>query len=346
MVRSDAPDRAHVHGAEHAPEHSGNAALPHAPVLLAVQGLHVRIGPVTPVTDVSFSIRPGEFFGVVGESGSGKSMTARSIIGLLPAGAVRDGSITLDGEDMVNATARRIRQIRSGTVGFVFQDPVAALDPIYTVGKQLVEVQNARLRQPRARSRARALELLDEVGIHDPTRVFDSYPHQLSGGMAQRVVIALALISDPKLIIADEPTTALDVTIQRQVLDLLRTVARERGAAVMLITHDLAVVAETCERVAVFYGGIVVEEASAQQLFDHPRHHYTRALLQSLPRLGHPHPFHAIPGSPIQVRGRLASCPFAARCVRAEADCRAGVPPETTHDGHRFRCLHPAGDDE
>ncbi len=313
------------------------------PVLLEVKDLNVRIGYIHAVTGVSFTIREGEFFGVVGESGSGKSMTARSIIGLLPAGAVQEGEVLLRGEDMAKVSPSRMRQLRGGSIGFVFQDPFSALDPIYTVGNQLIEVQRARTSIKKAQAKERALELLDEVGISDPARVFDSYPHQLSGGMSQRVVIAMALISDPRLIIADEPTTALDVTIQLQVLDLLQRVAKDRKAAVMLITHDLAVVAETCVRVAVFYGGVIVEEATTEELFASPKHHYTKSLLESLPKLGERKPFRAIPGTPIRVLGDLTYCTFHPRCDHATALCRTELPAETIERGHRYRCIHPIG---
>lgn len=314
-----------------------------SPVLLEVRDLSVRIGYIHAVTGVSFTIREGEFFGVVGESGSGKSMTARAVIGLLPAGAVQEGEVLLRGENMAEVSARRMRELRGGSIGFVFQDPFSALDPIYTVGSQLVEVQRVRTSINKAQARKRALELLDEVGISDPVRVFDGYPHQLSGGMSQRVVIAMALISDPQLIIADEPTTALDVTIQLQVLDLLQRVAKDRKAAVMLITHDLAVVAETCVRVAVFYGGVIVEEATTEELFASPKHHYTKALLESLPKLGEREPFRAIPGTPIRVLGDLTYCTFHPRCDHATALCRTELPAETVESSHRYRCIHPIG---
>lgn len=310
--------------------------------LLEVESLNVRLGPVRAVTGATFHVNEGEFFGVVGESGSGKSMTARSILGLLPPGAVRTGRIAFDGEDLTSVTRRRLRALRGGSIGFVFQDPFSALDPVYTVGRQLVEVQRAKASIRKDAARRRALELLGEVGISDPARCFDSYPHQLSGGMCQRVVIAMALISDPKLIIADEPTTALDVTIQRQVLNLLQKLAQDRNAAVLLITHDLAVVAETCDRVAVFYGGVIVEEASTEELFASPRHRYTRALLESLPRLGRPTAFRSIPGAPIRVRAELAFCPFEPRCAHVLTGCATSLPDETHVGTHRFRCINPA----
>ncbi|WAX55161.1 ABC transporter ATP-binding protein [Jatrophihabitans cynanchi] len=308
------------------------------PALLEVADLSVQIGRVHAVTNATFAVGEGEFFGVVGESGSGKSMTARAIIGLLPAGAVMSGSIRLAGEELTAATRRRLRELRGGSIGFVFQDALAALDPVYTIGKQLAEIQRTHGSVGAAAARRRSLDLLGEVGISDPARCLDSYPHQLSGGMRQRAVIATALISDPRLIIADEPTTALDVTIQRQVLELLQQIVEQRKTAVMLITHDLGVVAETCDRVAVFYGGVIVEEALTVALFAEPRHPYTRALLDSLPKLGQQRTFRAIPGAPIRVVGRLTSCPFAPRCAHATASCASALPAETDLGDRRFRC--------
>ncbi|WP_074466764.1 ABC transporter ATP-binding protein [Streptomyces sp. WMMB 322] len=305
-----------------------------------MSGLSVQFGRVRAVTDAGFCVRPGEFLGIVGESGSGKSVTARAVLGLLPSHARVSGSITFRGEELVGAGARRLRALRGGEIGLVFQDALAALDPVYTVGDQLVEALLAHRPMSRARARERAAELLNEVRIPRPRECLDRYPHQLSGGQRQRVVIATALIADPDLIIADEPTTALDVTVQGEVLDLLSSICEQRAAAVVLITHDLAVVAETCDQVAVFYGGIVAEAGPALPLFDEPRHPYTRALLRALPRLGDPTPFEAIPGTPLQVVGRLDSCPFAPRCVRAADDCLDGVPAERVLDERRHRCLH------
>ncbi|HEX6967732.1 MAG TPA: ABC transporter ATP-binding protein [Micromonosporaceae bacterium] len=312
---------------------------PRPPAALRVRDLSVRIGAVAAVSGVSFDVAPGEFVGVVGESGSGKSVTARAILGLLPEHAEVRGSIKLGEEEITTAGPRRLRKIRGGEIGLVFQDALAALDPVHTIGDQLVEALRAHRKVTRAQARARAAELLDEVGIPRPVECLDRYPHQLSGGMRQRVVIASALIADPALIVADEPTTALDVTVQRQVLDLLADVCARRAAAVLLITHDLGVVAQTCDRVAVFYGGLLVEEAETVTLFEQPRHPYTRALLRSLPKLGVDAPFEAIPGQPAQIRGRLTECPFAPRCEFAADTCRASVPPEYRDDRGRHRCL-------
>lgn len=320
-----------------APGELGRDAAPAS--LLEIRDLSVHFGQVAAVSGVSLEISAGEFVGVVGESGSGKSVTARAVLGLLPPGTRVTGSIRFRGEELLGAPQRQLRRVRGGAVGFVFQDALAALDPVYTVGDQLTEALLAHREMSRAAARRRAAELLAEVRIPRPVEHLDRYPHQLSGGMRQRVVIATALIADPDLVIADEPTTALDVTVQRQILDLLAETCANRSAAVMLITHDLAIVAETCDRVAVFYGGLVVEEAPVVPLFDDARHPYTRALLRSLPRLGDSSPFEPIPGNPIQVRGRLDRCPFESRCALAVDECRTGVPAEVRAGSRRHRCV-------
>lgn len=310
-----------------------------APSLLEVRDLAVQIGHVAAVSGISFDVRRGEFLGIVGESGSGKSVTARAILGLLPRSARVSGSVRLEGQELLGAPADVMRRIRGDRIGLVFQDALAALDPVYTVGQQLVEAARAHADISKKAARQLAADLLGEVGIPRPQERLDSFPHQLSGGQRQRVIIAAALIAEPDLIIADEPTTALDVTVQKQVLDLLAEVCQRREAAVMLVTHDLGVVAQTCDRVATFYGGLLVEEADVLALFDEPRHPYTRALLRSMPRLGEDTPFVAIPGSPAQVHGRLSGCPFAPRCAHAQAVCTQGVPPEFHEGPRRHRCV-------
>lgn len=311
--------------------------------LLEIKNLSVRFGTVAAVTSVSFSVAKGEVFGVVGESGAGKSAAARAIIGLVPSIANMSGSVRFNGEELIGASKARLRQIRGGEIGYVFQDALTALDPVRVVGAQLVEA----LRVHRAVSKKEALEvacdLLAELKITDPQRVVRSYPHQLSGGMRQRVVIAAALIADPELIIADELTSALDVTVQRKVLDLLLGVCAARGASVIMITHDLGVVAQTCDRVAVLYGGIVVEQADVIPLFDQPRHPYTKALLQSMPKMGGDSKFHSIPGSAIQIFGEPKFCPFANRCSYTTDECLKSVPEERLNGNHSYRCVHPLG---
>lgn len=307
--------------------------------LLSVRDLSVRLGPVAAVTDVSFDIHRGEFLGIVGESGSGKSVTAKAILGLLPKSAEIHGSVRLEGEELLTASAETLQHVRGNRIGLVFQDALAALDPVYTVGTQLIEVLQAHTDLSKKAARKRAEDLLGEVRIPTPAKKLDAYPHQLSGGQRQRVIIAAALIAEPDLIIADEPTTALDVTVQKQVLDLLAEVCQRRGAAVMLVTHDLGVVAQTCDRVATFYGGLLVEEADVYSMFDQPRHPYTQALLRSVPRLGEDAPFEAIPGTPAQIYIRLGACPFAPRCEHATSICASDVPPEFREGTHRHRCI-------
>jgi len=311
--------------------------------LLRVEGLHVRFGPLRAVSGVSFAIAKGEFYGVVGESGSGKSITARSLINLLPPAARVSGKVLFQGRDVLQAGSAELRALRGRSIGFIFQDAIAALDPVYTIGDQLIEAYRANVPGADLRTaRGHARDLLAEVGITDPDRCLASYPHQLSGGMKQRVVIAAALISDPELIIADEPTTALDVTVQRQVLDLLQRVVARRGVSAIIITHDLGVVAEVCDRVAVFYGGMIVEEADTHTLFTRPRHPYTAALLDSLPKLGVKKPFKAIPGVPPKITQALTACPFEPRCPRAVAQCAQACPAESrAAASHSYRCHSP-----
>ncbi len=311
-----------------------------APVV-EVTDLRVRFGRIRAVSGVSFAVRPGEFYGIVGESGSGKSVAVRSIISLIPDHAEVAGEVRVQGEPVLRAPEPRLRRLRGSEIGFVFQDALAALDPVYTVGAQLLEASRAGSdRLTRAEATQRALDLLAEVGINDPARCLASYPHQLSGGMRQRVVIAAALISRPKIVIADEPTTALDVTVQKQVLGILKGIAAQ-GVAVILITHDLGVVAEVCDRVAVFYGGLLVEEAEVRTLFTRPRHPYTAALLDSLPQIAGKRALRAIPGMPPKIDGELAACPFQPRCAAAVAVCAEAVPPETRLPGRRLRCANP-----
>jgi peptide/nickel transport system ATP-binding protein len=257
--------------------------------LLEITDLKVEIetnrGLVTPVRDVSLSIAPGEMLGLVGESGSGKSMTAMSVLRMLPAQSARiaAGSITLDGQDLVTMPERTLRGIRGGTVGTIFQEPMTALNPVLSIGDQLTEPVRKHLGLNRRAAHARGLEMLDMVGIRDPRRVMADHPFQLSGGMRQRVMIAMAMSCEPKLLIADEPTTALDVTTQMQILDLMLGLQQEHGTAILLITHDLGVIAQTCQRVAVMYGGQIVETAQVEDLFERPQHDYTKRLLSFLP---------------------------------------------------------------
>ena len=311
--------------------------------LLEVQDLTVRFGPVTAVSSVSFAVKSGEVFGVVGESGAGKSATAKGIIGLLPPTARMGGSVRFKGTELVGASKSTLRSIRGREIGYVFQDALTALDPVRTVGAQLAQALRTHVPVTQQEALETAGDLLAEVQIRDPQRTLKAYPHQLSGGMRQRVVIAAALIANPDLIIADELTSALDVTVQKRVLELLLGVCADRGAGVILITHDLGVVAQTCDRVAVLYGGVVVEQADVFQIFDNTMHPYTQALLHSMPRMGEDVPFHPIPGSSIQIVGDLSWCPFSDRCSHVTSECREALPAVRLMGDREVRCLHPVG---
>src|ERR1700681_1461714 len=256
-------------------------------------GSHLRVGINTrrrtlgALDDVSFDIAPGEVLGVVGESGAGKSITGTAIIGLLePPGRIAGGEILLEGSRIDKLPGEAMRKIRGRRIGAIFQDPLTSLNPLYTIGHQLVETIQTHLPMNAAQARARAIELLGEVGIPAPERRIDNYPHQFSGGMRQRVVIALALCAHPQLIIADEPTTALDVSIQAQIITLLKRLCRDNGTAVMLVTHDMGVIAETADRVAVMYAGRVVEIGPVQEVIHNPQHPYTAGLMGSIPAVG------------------------------------------------------------
>lgn len=310
--------------------------------ILRVQGLRVQFGPVNAVVDTSFELRRGEFLGVVGESGAGKSATAKAIVGLLPKQAKVSGSIEFEGKNLVEASPAHIRKVRGRRIGYIFQDALTALDPVYTVGHQLMEAHRAAYpKASRAESKERAYAILEEVQIRDSKERFNAYPHQLSGGMRQRVAIAIALIGDPDIIIADEPTSALDVTVQLRILELLQRVCQERNAAVVLITHDLGVVAQTCNRVVVLYGGIVAETAGVFDLFDQPRHPYTKALLDTLPRRGKKSSLVTIPGQAEPVIGEATFCPFVARCANATSICRQQLPVEEQVGASVVRCFNP-----
>ncbi|GIX12396.1 MAG: peptide ABC transporter ATP-binding protein [Paracoccaceae bacterium] len=317
-----------------------------APVL-EVSGLrtvfHTRDGDVHAVNGVSFSVGAGELLGVVGESGSGKSVTMMSLLRLLPMPPARiaGGEARLMGRDLLRLPDAELRAVRGGAVGFVFQDPMTSLNPVLTVGFQLAEPLRVHLGLSRQAARRRAAELLAMVGIPQPAARLDDYPHQFSGGMRQRVMIAMALACDPKLLIADEPTTALDVTIQAQILDLVRDLRRELGMAIIWVTHDLGVVAGIADRVMVMYGGQVVETAPVDALFATPRHPYTRALLETMPSVGEDRPgrLRSIPGQPPHLGAPPAACPFAPRCREVRDRCRRANPALVeTAPGHRVAC--------
>ncbi len=301
---------------------------------------HTDAGIIRAVDGVSLDVAEGEAVGLVGESGSGKSVTAKAIARLLPETAVRyrGGTIRLDGVDVLSAPRREVRRIRGGVVSYVFQEPGVSLHPTYRVGSQVLE--SLRLHQPERARMETVVELFRAVGLRDPEARVRDHPHQLSGGMQQRVMIAMALASNPRLLVADEPTTALDVTVQAQILDLLKGLQRERGMAVLLITHNLAVVARFADRIAVLYAGQVVEVAPAEELLSRPRHPYTRGLLASVPRLGaENHRLLGIPGS-VPHPGRFPSgCRFHPRCPIARASCSSAPPAlEPAGEGVLVRC--------
>lgn len=302
-----------------------------------------KTGVVKAVDGVSFTVAPGETLGIVGESGSGKSVTVLSILRLVAEpGRIVGGDIRLEGESLLAKTEREMASIRGNRIAMVFQDPMTSLNPVLTVGDQIAEVLTTHRKLSKRAARARAAELLAMVGIPDPHKRLDAYPHEFSGGMRQRVMIAMALACQPKLLIADEPTTALDVTIQAQILELIRRLQEELGMAVILITHDLGVVAEVCDRVLVMYAGRPVEEADVRTLFASPRHPYTVGLLGSLPRLdGNRNArLTPIPGGPPDLRFLPPGCAFADRCPHATARCHTMLPTwQAIGPGHRVSCL-------
>jgi len=329
-------------------------SMPHTPEdgpMLQVSGLNVSIRQahstrsIPVVQDVDLRLFAGKTLGLVGESGSGKSLTAMSIVRLLPrAIKVTSGSVLLGGRNLMGLSERQMRSVRGGQIGMVFQDPTSALNPTLTIGEQIVETIRQHGKVSGAEAKARAVDWLKRVQIPSADRRMRQYPHELSGGMRQRVMLAIAFSCQPSVLIADEPTTALDVTVQAQILDLLAAIQRESGTAVLLITHDLGIVAERCDQVAVMYAGRIVETASTRDLFQSPKHPYTRALLASLldwrrPRTNGPLP--ALAGQPPRPGEQLPGCPFAPRCPQVMDECRVVTPPLVVlQDGSRtVRCL-------
>ena len=285
------------------------------------------------VNGVSFDLAPGELLGVVGESGSGKSVTMMSLMRLLPSppAEVTSGAVVLNGRDLLKMPAKELRKVRGAEVGFAFQDPMTSLNPVFTVGFQLMEPLREHLGLSKKAARDRAVELLKMVGIPSPEDRLNDYPHQFSGGMRQRVMIAISLSCDPKVLIADEPTTALDVTIQAQILDLIKDLRQKLGMGIVWITHDLGVVAGIADRVMVMYGGLVVEHASVDELYENPRHPYTQLLLETLPSVDgeRTERLLSISGQPPHLSAPPSACPFAPRCPKAFDKCRSANPPLT-----------------
>ena len=293
---------------------------------------------------MSLAVRPGECLGVIGESGSGKSVTALSVMGLVasPPGVITGGAVRYEGEDLLSADYRSLRAKRGDKVAYIFQDPLSTLHPLYRVGDQLTEAIQAHHPVPDSAARARAVELLKAVRIPNAENRVRNYPHEMSGGMRQRVGIAMALANDPDVIIADEPTTALDVTVQAQILSLLDELRRERGLAIIFITHDFGVVAQLCDRVAVMYGGRIVEEGPTAKILAAPAHPYTRRLMDCVPELGGgKRTLASIPGLPPVVSDLPPGCSFAPRCDKATEACRTGEIALSGSATHSVRCLHP-----
>ncbi|SDX34088.1 ABC transporter ATP-binding protein [Paenibacillus sp. CF384] len=300
-----------------------------------------REGENQAVRGVSFHIDAGETVGIVGESGSGKSVTAKALMGLIPPpGKVLQGDIEFDGKSVTNLTDKEWRKLRGNRIAMVFQDPMTALNPVQRIGKQMSEIiERHRGLKPKA-ALAEAIEMLRQVGITEPERRVQQYPHEFSGGMRQRVMIAMALSCQPELLIADEPTTALDVTIQAQILDLLKELKERSQTAIALITHDLGVVAQVCSRVVVMYGGMVMEEGPVEQIFYHPQHPYTQGLLRSLPKRdnGFKERLVSIEGTPPNLLDPPPGCPFMARCPHAMSKCAALPTVAEVSPGHRSLC--------
>jgi peptide/nickel transport system ATP-binding protein len=314
--------------------------------LLSVRDLrtwfHTFSGVVKAVNGVSFDLMPGEIMGLVGESGGGKSVVGFSILGLIdPPGRIEGGEILFDGKDLAKLPEDALRRIRGREIGMVFQDPMTSLNPVQTIGRQMDEVLRLHTRLDARARRARCIEMLESVGISQAADRLRSYPHQFSGGMRQRVVIAIAMLARPRLIIADEPTTALDVTIQSQILKLMRRQIAEEGASMILVTHDLAVVAEMVDKITVLYCGKVVESGPAREVIDDPAHPYTRGLIDSIPNPAHRLPrLNQIPGTVPDVRNLPVGCSFRDRCPRAEPLCAEREPDLTHKRGGQYAACH------
>jgi oligopeptide/dipeptide ABC transporter ATP-binding protein len=318
--------------------------------LLSIRDLEVTFrtscGPVRAVNGISFDIAAGEMVGLVGESGSGKSVTSRAVMGLLPPRTSRlAGSIRLGGDELVGLSERRYRRVRGERVAMIFQDPLTALNPLYRAGEQVAETLRFHYGLSRPAALERTRTLFDDVGLPDPGAIVDRYPHELSGGMRQRVLIAMALACEPELLIADEPTTALDVTIQAQILDLLRDLVRERGMALLLITHDLGVVRDLCERAIVLYAGRIAEVAPVADLFHRPHHPYTAGLAASNPSIASRRTrLPQIPGGPPNPAETPPGCPFSPRCPAAVDACHTDVPPLIGTSPGRLAACHRSGE--
>ncbi|MCA3774632.1 MAG: ABC transporter ATP-binding protein [Cutibacterium sp.] len=312
--------------------------------LVSLTGLSVAFDGAPALRGIDLSVAKGEAVGLVGESGCGKSVTWLAALGLLPSKAQITGSVMLDGEELIGASAPALERVRGGRIAMIFQDPTSSLNPVHRIGKQIVEALELHRGMTGSNARTEAKRLLDLVGIPDAARRLDAYPHELSGGQNQRVMIAIALAGQPELLVADEPTTALDVTIQAQILELLQSIRRQMGMALVLISHDLGVIAEACERVAVMYAGRIVEEAPVARLFQSAAHPYTQGLIGALPPMDGPRQrLAAIPGGVPEPWAMPPGCGFAPRCQFRSAPCDAGMPGLMGVSGqHRAACIRLA----
>jgi peptide/nickel transport system ATP-binding protein len=313
--------------------------------MLEVRDLEVAFGPIAPLSGVSFSLGKGETLGIVGESGSGKSLTAMSVMGLLPlaGGRITAGSIIFDGQELTKLAEPAYRKLRGGRIGLITQNPMTSLDPLQKIGPQVDDVSRLHLGKSEAEARARTVEILGTLRIPEPALICDRYPHQMSGGMKQRIVIAMALAADPDVLVADEPTTALDVTVQAQIIRLLDDLVKERDLALVLITHDMSVVAQTCDKVVVMYAGRAIEHGPVAAIFDAPQHPYTQALIACIPKgLGDDEHLTGIPGTVPTVLNYPKGCPFHPRCERAQNICKTDLPVFVEH-GESAAACHFAG---
>lgn len=309
--------------------------------LLSVEKITVQTeyDSKTLVNNLSFEIAEGETIGIVGESGSGKTLTALSILNLLPRGVLRaSGSIRFNGVEMSHASEEALRQVRGNRISMIYQDPMTSLNPMMKIGKQILEVLEAHGEKP---DKSKVIDVLRAVAIPDPEKCYNSYPHEFSGGMRQRVMIAMAILLEPDLLIADEPTTALDVTVQRQILNLVRELQKNRKMSLLWISHDLSVISEMADKVIVMYAGRIVEVSSVEKIFESPRHPYTAGLISSLVMRNHQEPMVAIEGNPPKPWTVTTQCGFADRCSRVRAECRKALPELVPSEGGAYACMNP-----